>query len=103
MRTKKYWARGRERSRIRRSVYERDGNRCYICGVQVRKKAGRKHKKHRPTLDHVIPRSRGGSDDADNLKVCCSGCNQEKDDKMPVVWTVSMSSIHYHETLLAVA
>lgn len=30
------------------------------------------------TIDHVVPRSRGGPDDMDNYQILCWGCNQRK-------------------------
>jgi 5-methylcytosine-specific restriction endonuclease McrA len=35
------------------------------------------------TLDHVIPRSRGGHTDWDNLVACCHRCNNHKGDRLP--------------------
>jgi hypothetical protein len=31
-----------------------------------------------PCIDHVIPRSRGGSNDLSNLVLCCRSCNSSK-------------------------
>jgi 5-methylcytosine-specific restriction endonuclease McrA len=46
---------------------ERKARRCAYCG------------KHDPfTKDHVIPKSRGGSDDKSNLVWCCHSCNSKK-------------------------
>lgn len=39
---------------------------CAACGCRSR---------HNLDIDHVNPRSNGGSDDADNLQVLCHGCN----------------------------
>lgn len=30
------------------------------------------------TVDHIIPRSRGGTDDPSNLVICCHDCNSSK-------------------------
>ena len=53
-------------------VFERDGHACRYCGSL-----------ERLTIDHVIPRSRGGSDDAGNLVVACKSCNSRKKDRTP--------------------
>jgi 5-methylcytosine-specific restriction endonuclease McrA len=55
----------------RRGVLRRDGQRCAYC-------LG-----HASTIDHVIPRSRGGGDAWDNLVACCLKCNNAKGDKTP--------------------
>jgi len=52
----------------RRRVADRDGASCAACGGL-----------HELTLDHIIPRSRGGSSKVTNLQFLCYGCNQAKD------------------------
>lgn len=37
-------------------------------------------------VDHLIPWSRGGSDDVENLVPACWRCNQEKSDRTPAEW-----------------
>lgn len=39
--------------------------------------------KHQLTLDHVIPKSRGGLKSWGNLSSCCVPCNQKKGNKTP--------------------
>jgi 5-methylcytosine-specific restriction endonuclease McrA len=57
----------------RKSIFTRDGYRCVYCGAT-----------HLPlTIDHVIPRVRGGTDDWDNLVCCCTKCNNAKGDRLP--------------------
>lgn len=51
-------------------IYKRDGNRCQYCGAT-----------RGLTIDHVIPKSRGGEDTWQNLVVACSKCNTKKGDK----------------------
>lgn len=36
--------------------------------------------------DHVVPQSRGGSDDPENCLMACSTCNLEKSDRLPSEW-----------------
>jgi 5-methylcytosine-specific restriction endonuclease McrA len=50
-------------------IYKRDGHKCQYCGST-----------RRLTIDHVIPRSRGGKDTWENLVVACSTCNTRKGD-----------------------
>lgn len=53
-------------------VLARDGNICYLCGGETAK----------PTLDHVIPLSRGGSHTYDNIRIACGSCNSRKKDRL---------------------
>lgn len=55
----------------RRGVLRRDGHRCAYCS------------KAATTIDHVLPRSRGGKDTWENLVACCLGCNNVKGDRTP--------------------
>ena len=56
----------------RKRIFRRDGFECCYCGS------------HRNlTVDHVIPKSRGGSNYWDNLVTSCSRCNSNKDNKTP--------------------
>jgi 5-methylcytosine-specific restriction endonuclease McrA len=56
----------------RMRILKRDGYACVYCG-----------NKKNITLDHVLPRSRGGNNDWLNLVACCSSCNKFKDDRTP--------------------
>lgn len=59
----------------RRNVFARDGNRCQYCG------------RHFPTselsLDHVMPRSRGGITSWENIVCACVACNVRKGGRTP--------------------
>lgn len=60
---------------------------CYYCGrfplVSNFHAPGVKDK-FKATLDHVVPRSKGGKEFCEqNLVVCCHKCNQKKKDLMP--------------------
>ncbi len=53
----------------RNNIYKRDGYRCVYCGSESRSSF---------TLDHVVPKSKGGKDSWDNLVTACEKCNGEK-------------------------
>jgi 5-methylcytosine-specific restriction endonuclease McrA len=55
----------------RAGVRARDGPRCAYCGG------------HASTVDHVVPRSRGGRNTWLNTVAACGSCNQRKDDRTP--------------------
>ncbi|GAB3591434.1 HNH endonuclease [Angustibacter peucedani] len=55
----------------RRGVLRRDGHRCAYCQGSA------------ATVDHVVPRSRGGADTWENLVACCLRCNGVKGDRTP--------------------
>lgn len=59
----------------RKNVFDRDRNTCQYCG----------QRKHRDELsmDHVLPRSRGGPSTYTNIVTACKPCNRWKDDKTP--------------------
>src|SRR6202453_2634280 len=58
------------RALSRKNILLRDRNSCQYCGVVL--PAGEL------TLDHVIPRSRGGLSTWENLVACCHVCNRRK-------------------------
>ena len=57
----------------RRNVFFRDGHCCQYCGYQGEKLS----------IDHVIPRSRGGSDTWENVTTACLICNVRKGSRTP--------------------
>lgn len=40
-------------------------------------------------IDHIVPLKSGGSDEMDNLTVCCKPCNSSKGSKSLIVWLAS--------------
>lgn len=59
----------------RRNIYKRDRNTCQYCGA-------------RPgtaelTIDHIMPRSRGGRSTWENCVLACVSCNRRKADRTP--------------------
>jgi len=59
----------------RRTVLARDGYTCQYCGSQPGKAF--------LTIDHVIPRSRGGTTCWENVVTACAPCNRRKGDRTP--------------------
>ena len=58
-----------------RNIRERDGNRCQYTGQLLAQEEG--------SLDHVLPRSRGGADTWENLVWSAKDVNQRKADRLP--------------------
>jgi 5-methylcytosine-specific restriction endonuclease McrA len=58
----------------RRSILARDRYTCQYCGAQPAK--------GQLTLDHVVPRSRGGGHTWENVVTACIPCNQRKRDRV---------------------
>ena len=57
----------------RQSLYERDQGSCQYCGKKVGQKVA--------TIDHIIPKSRGGKSTWKNTVISCDTCNTKKGDK----------------------
>ena len=72
----------------RRGVLRRDGQRCAYCSSSA------------STIDHVLPRSRGGADSWENLVACCLRCNNVKGDRTPheMGWTMRLTPRAPHGT-----
>ena len=70
-------------TRTRFEVFKRDGFTCQYCGRSRQDDAIKLH------VDHVLPASKGGSDELDNLVTACQDCNLGKaakllDDRAPI-------------------
>lgn len=61
-------------------IYKRDDGRCQYCGSI-----------HNLTIDHVLPRSRGGKDTWENMVAACLHCNINKGNKTPEEWGTPLS------------
>ena len=62
-----------QRKISRRALFARDNWRCVYCGTTT----------GRLTLDHVIPRSRGGESVWENVVTSCAPCNLRKGNRLP--------------------
>ena len=65
--------RAAQRKISRRALFARDGWRCVYCGDGT----------GRLTLDHVVPRSRGGESVWENVVTSCAPCNLRKGNRLP--------------------
>ena len=70
-------------------ILQRDGYTCAYCQRDAN------------SVDHVVPRSHGGTDDLDNLVACCSSCNSSKGDRFfssphlpPLTFRDSLSNVY---------
>lgn len=61
---------------LRAKVLQRDNHTCFYCEEQA----------ERMCVDHVIPLSRGGTNEEDNLVACCIPCNSSKCDRLLDEW-----------------
>jgi 5-methylcytosine-specific restriction endonuclease McrA len=55
----------------RRAVFVRDSHECQYCGAPAE------------NIDHVLPRSRGGPHDWENVVAACRRCNSRKENRLP--------------------
>jgi 5-methylcytosine-specific restriction endonuclease McrA len=62
-----------KRKITRRAVFARDSWTCQYCG----------HERGPLTVDHVVPRSKGGSSTWENIVTCCASCNRRKGNREP--------------------
>lgn len=58
----------------KKNILRRDGGKCQYCGTT----------KGILTIDHVIPKSRGGEASWENLTTACFNCNNKKGNKTPI-------------------
>ena len=56
-------------------IYRRDKKKCFYCEEKL--------KYRQITLDHYLPKSRGGTEVIYNLVLCCEDCNRLKGNKTP--------------------
>lgn len=68
----------------RQNIFKRDGGRCQYCGTH-----------EDLTLDHVLPKSRGGKSTWDNLLTACKKCNSKKGDFTPQEANMNFSQTPY--------
>jgi hypothetical protein len=65
----------RELSPSRKNIFRRDNHTCQYCKVSLNSE--------NCTIDHVMPRSRGGRHVWENVVSCCLKCNRKKGNRTP--------------------
>lgn len=84
---KRIWLNFRNRVLRQRQKLAKGNLVCHYCGnshLVTNFKAPGVKNQFKATLDHVMPRSKGGGEfDESNLVVCCFKCNQKKKDLLP--------------------
>ena len=86
-RLRKYGTAGAQRDVIHLDdLIKRDNGVCYLCGCETSKEDSWKDAKgyhvcggRYPTIDHVIPLSKGGTHTWTNVKLACRNCNSIKE------------------------
>ena len=86
----------------RRRVLIRDGYRCIYCGAMVgERRRGRVLTRGDFTVEHLIPRSRGGANTWGNTACACRWCNNRKADRTPheaglrLLWEPKRPRVNY--------
>lgn len=86
----------------RRGIMQRDSYRCIYCGTRAGDRLGSVViTKSDFTIDHIVPRSRGGRNSWGNTACACSKCNQRKGNRtpheagMPMLWEPKTPRVDY--------
>lgn len=80
------------RSRVpfsKKNILTRDGFRCAYCG----------NDKEKLTIDHIIPKSRGGKTSFENCVSSCKPCNNKKGDQTPTEANMYLKVKAYQPTI----
>lgn len=68
----------------RRWLWKHRHRKCHYCGQRLVMKVGGRYSL---TVDHLVPKSRGGKDRRSNLVACCYACNQAKASRSYIEFT----------------
>ena len=66
------------RKKFRQSIFEAWGWKCAYCDKQMCEVTA--------TIDHIIPKHKGGHSTRNNLACCCNSCNRSKASSLPFDW-----------------
>lgn len=68
----------RARYTLRRQIAERHTWLCHWCSRPLNEDGGQASNELYATIEHLIQRSQGGTNDLDNLRLACRRCNNER-------------------------
>lgn len=71
-------------------LFRRDNFECGYCGSLKNL-----------TIDHILPKSRGGTNEWTNLMTCCQSCNVKKDNKTPDEAKMKLNKKPYEPTIFS--
>jgi hypothetical protein len=78
------WMFQRAKKQCFAELHARDGDNCWRCRRPMRFDLPRTHEKA-PSIEHIRPKSKGGTMALDNLCLCHRRCNWDLGDKTPEV------------------
>ncbi|QFY88489.1 HNH endonuclease [Magnetovirga frankeli] len=81
------WSKHYEPPLTNPALFRRDRHLCLYCGGRFAASA--------LTRDHVLPKSRGGSDSWANVVSACRSCNQRKGARTPREWGTELLAVPY--------
>jgi 5-methylcytosine-specific restriction endonuclease McrA len=84
----RYW--GEDELQRHRTKLLRKYRSCNYCHARLTERTA--------TVDHLIPESRGGTDDPGNLALACLGCNKSKGSRLPLDYIVGRMGAGRHLT-----
>lgn len=81
--------------KVARQIKARDNHECQYCGSTAEESGAPLQ------LDHIVPRSQGGPDTAENLVVSCRSCNCARKTLPLSQWSRYVAALHglHHRTI----
>lgn len=71
---------GKWKRRLWKRLFRLAKGKCPTCGCQMTRSPDRDNS---ATLDHILPKSKGGPTKKSNLEILCAACNRKKGDAVP--------------------
>ena len=77
------------------------GDSCYYCNLRVIVKSMRNEHTMLATRDHVVPKSRGGTDAIANIVMACANCNGVKGSMTGTEFIYFLNTSKFHPTFIS--